>query len=219
MPIVLATFPLTAGYPDGQLIFDVVFFVVIISVLVQGFTLEPLVTRLGLGAEPPSLATVAEALPLDAPGAEALEIEVGSSARIVGRELREVPPPHEARVAVVLRGAEVVVATGSTAVAAGDRLVVFAPDPSRPAGRPRRLGRRPGQCDRRPGLSASAPAEGVEDEREHERLVPPRVVAAARALVAGAHLGLEEDGSAARGGRPELVAPTSPAPSTRRGDR
>ena len=37
------------------------------------------------------------------------------------------PPPHEARVAVVLRGDDVVVATGATAVAAGDRLVVFAP--------------------------------------------------------------------------------------------
>ena len=127
VPIVLATFPLTAGYPDGQLIFDVVFFVVIVSVLVQGFTLEPLLTWLGLEAEPPSLATVAEALPLDAPGAEALEIEVGSAAGLVGRPLRDVPPPHEARVAVVLRGDEVVVAKGDTVVAAGDRLVVFAP--------------------------------------------------------------------------------------------
>jgi potassium/hydrogen antiporter len=127
VPIVLATFPLTEGYPEGQLIFDVVFFVVVVSVLVQGFTLAPLVARLGLGADPPSLATVAEALPLDAPGVDALEIEVGSAGRLVGRRLRDVPPPHEARVAVVLRGAEVVVATGDTAVEAGDRLVVFAP--------------------------------------------------------------------------------------------
>jgi cell volume regulation protein A len=130
VPIVLATFPVTEGYPEGQLIFDVVFFVVIVSVLAQGFTLAPLVSRLGLGTDPPSLATVAEALPLDAPGAEAIEIAVGSSGRLVGRALREVPPPHEARVAVVLRGAAVVVATGATTVEAGDRLVVFAP--SRP---------------------------------------------------------------------------------------
>jgi potassium/hydrogen antiporter len=127
VPIVLATFPVTVGYPDGQLIFDVVFFVVLISVLVQGFTLEPLVRRLGLAAEPASLETVAEALPLDAPGAEALEIEVGSAARIAGHLLRQVPPPYEARVAVVLRGRDVVVATGETVIAAGDRLVVFAP--------------------------------------------------------------------------------------------
>ena len=127
VPIVLATFPVTAGYPDGQLIFDVVFFVVIVSVLVQGFTLEPLVDRLGLAAEPPSLATVAEALPLDAPGADAIEIEVGSAAGVVGRRLAEVAPPLEARVAVVLRGGDVVVATGATVIEAGDRLVMFAP--------------------------------------------------------------------------------------------
>jgi cell volume regulation protein A len=127
VPIVLATFPVTAGYPDGQLIFDVVFFVVIVSVLVQGFTLAPLVERLGFAAEPPSLATFGEALPLDAPGADALEIEVGSAAGIVGRRLSEVAPPHEARVAVVLRGGDVVVATGATVIEAGDRLVMFAP--------------------------------------------------------------------------------------------
>jgi cell volume regulation protein A len=127
VPIVLATFPLTEGYPEGDLIFDVVFFVVILSVLVQGFTLAPLVSRLGLGADPPSLATVVEALPLDAPGVDALEVEVGSTGRLVGRRLREVRLPHEARVAVVLRGDDVVVATGETIIEAGDRLVVFAP--------------------------------------------------------------------------------------------
>jgi cell volume regulation protein A len=127
VPIVLATFPMTAGYPEGQLIFDVVFFVVIVSVLVQGFTLAPLVARLGLRGDAPSLATVAEALPLDAPGTAAVEVEVGSSAGLVGCSLREVRPPHEARVAVVLRGDDVIVATGATLIEAGDRLVVFAP--------------------------------------------------------------------------------------------
>jgi cell volume regulation protein A len=127
IPIVLATFPLTVGHPDGALIFNVVFFVVVLSVLAQGLTVAPLARRLGLEAEPAPSATVTEALPLDAPGVEALEIEVGSSAGLVGRTLRDVPPPHEARVAVILRDEEVVVATGATEVAAGDRLVVFGP--------------------------------------------------------------------------------------------
>ena len=103
-PIVLATFPLTAGYPEGELIFDVVFFVVVISVLLQGLTAAALARRLGLEAEPDTAASVAEALPIDAPGVEVLEIEVGSSCAVVGRSLLEVPPPLEARVAAVLRG-------------------------------------------------------------------------------------------------------------------
>ena len=125
VPIVLATFPLTEGYPDGQLIFDVVFFVVVLSVLLQGLTVAGLARRLGLKAEPDLVASMAEALPIDAPGVEVLEIEVGTSSAIVGRQLVDAPPPLDARVAVVLRGAEVVIPTGASTLEPGDRLVVF----------------------------------------------------------------------------------------------
>jgi cell volume regulation protein A len=125
VPIVLATFPLTAGYPEGELIFDVVFFVVVISVLLQGLTAAGLARRLGLEAEPDVAASVAEALPIDAPGVEVLEIEVGSSSAVVGRSLLQSPPPLEARVAAVLRAVDVIVPTGATTLEPGDRLIVF----------------------------------------------------------------------------------------------
>lgn len=127
VPIVLATFPLTHGHPDGQLIFDVVFFVVVLSVLLQGLTVAALARRLGMVAEPDVAASIAEALPIDAPGVEVLEIEVGTGCGIVGRALVDAPPPLDARVAVILRGTDVVVPTGSSAPAAGDRLIVFGP--------------------------------------------------------------------------------------------
>jgi potassium/hydrogen antiporter len=44
VPIVLATFPLLAGLPNAQVIFDIVFFTVLASVLLQGTTI-PLVAR------------------------------------------------------------------------------------------------------------------------------------------------------------------------------
>ena len=125
VPIVLATFPLTSGYPEGQLIFDVVFFVVVLSVLVQGLTVGPLARRLGMKAEPNVAASMAEALPVDAPGVELLEIEIGSACRVVGRPLAEVPPPLGARVSAVMRGGEVLIPTGSSTLQPGDRIVVF----------------------------------------------------------------------------------------------
>ncbi len=125
VPIVLATFPLTAGYPEGQLIFDVVFFVVLVSVLLQGLSMAKVARWLGMAEEADPLASVAEALPLDAPGVEVLEIEVGATSGVVGRPLAEVPPPLGARVAVVLRGEAVIVPVGSTRLAPGDRVVVF----------------------------------------------------------------------------------------------
>jgi cell volume regulation protein A len=44
VPIVLATYPLLAGLPNAQIIFDIVFFSVLASVLLQGTTI-PLVAR------------------------------------------------------------------------------------------------------------------------------------------------------------------------------
>ena len=56
VPIVLATFPLLAGLPEASILFDLVFFVVIASVLLQG-TSVPFVAK-WLGVIAP--ATVAQ---------------------------------------------------------------------------------------------------------------------------------------------------------------
>lgn len=125
VPIVLATFPLVSGYPDGQLIFDVVFFVVVVSVLLQGLTVAGLARRLGMMAEPDVVASMAETLPIDAPGVEVLEIEVGSACAAVGRRLTDAPPPYDARVAVILRGDDVIVPNGASTLEPGDRIVLF----------------------------------------------------------------------------------------------
>jgi cell volume regulation protein A len=48
VPIVLATFALSAGIAGDNTIFNTVFFVVVVSTLAQGMTLEPFARRLGL---------------------------------------------------------------------------------------------------------------------------------------------------------------------------
>lgn len=54
VPIVLATFPLAIGMPQAGEIFRVVSLIVIMSVLVQGFSLAPLARRLGLAVDQPA---------------------------------------------------------------------------------------------------------------------------------------------------------------------
>jgi cell volume regulation protein A len=127
VPIVLATIPLTAGYPDGSLVFDTVFFVVLTSALVQGLTIAPLARRLGLARGDATHDLVADLVPLDAAGVDVIEVELTGDHAVVDQVLRDVPLPDHVRIGAILRGAEVTVPDGATVFAAGDLLIVVAP--------------------------------------------------------------------------------------------
>jgi potassium/hydrogen antiporter len=123
IPIVLATFPLTSGHPDGQLIFNVVFFVVLLSALVQGMTLEPLGRRLDLRPEPTAISPV-EVEPLDALDADLMEVQLHEQAAVIGTRVRDAPPPRDARIVLIRRHGRLFVPGGDTTFEAGDDLVV-----------------------------------------------------------------------------------------------
>lgn len=125
VPIVLATFPLTAGYAQGQTIFDITFFVVLVSATVQGLTVGPLARRLRLEPDSSGATPLAEAIPLDAVGVDVVEINVPSGSPVAGQPLRELALPLGARVAAVVRNGEVLVPDGDSRLAEDDLLVVF----------------------------------------------------------------------------------------------
>ena len=126
VPIVLATFPATAGIEGAAAIFDVVFFVVLVSVLVQGTTLQPLVRRLGLAEERPGWAPVAEALPIEGIDVDVVEVFVTDDLVLDGRRLQEVPPPDRALVSAIVRDHRVLIPRGDTRLASGDVLLLTA---------------------------------------------------------------------------------------------
>jgi potassium/hydrogen antiporter len=126
VPVVMATIPLTAGHPDGSLVFDVAFVVVVISVAVQAPTVAPLARRLGLVADDPT-AVAAEIVPVDALDADVVEVTLPADARVVGAMLRDVPLPDKARVSIVVRDRVTFVPDGATVLTADDRLLVVFP--------------------------------------------------------------------------------------------
>ena len=65
VPIVLATFPLLAGLPQSPLIFDLVFFIVVVSVLLHGTTVLPVAKWLGVVTSASCVAARASASCLD----------------------------------------------------------------------------------------------------------------------------------------------------------
>jgi cell volume regulation protein A len=74
VPIVLALFPLLAGLPGAQLYFQIAFFVVLVSLLLQGWTLAPFARWLRLEALPQP--EPAQRLSLDLPHSEGRELIV-----------------------------------------------------------------------------------------------------------------------------------------------
>ena len=124
VPIVLATFPLTAGIDGADLIFDVVFFVVLVSVLVQGLALLPTVRRLGFEERQPAWAPVAEALPLEGIAIDLVELHVTADMPVAGTCLADLAVPDGSIVTAVVRNDEVIVPRGDTEIRADDVLLI-----------------------------------------------------------------------------------------------
>ncbi|MEP1122531.1 MAG: potassium/proton antiporter [Ilumatobacter sp.] len=126
VPVVLATIPFTAGHPDGSLIFDITFVVVVLSVAVQAPTVGALARRLGVSTEART-SVRPEIVPVDALGADLVEITIPDGSPLDAIALRDSPPPGGSRVAVIRRADDTIVPDGDTRLSAGDVLLVIAP--------------------------------------------------------------------------------------------
>ena len=126
VPIVLATFVLSSDVPDKETIFNAVFFVVVVSAVVQGTTLERVAGRLGLLAPaPPVHEAPLEVGPLSK--LELVDFAVAGDHAVNGSAVRELGLPRSALIAVINRGDETIPPRGSTVVQSGDRLFVLIP--------------------------------------------------------------------------------------------
>jgi cell volume regulation protein A len=127
VPIVLATMPLTAGHPDGSLVFDVVFVAVLASLIIQAGSVGILVRRLNFPGEV-SVAH-ADVAVLDTLVADLIELRLAAKSPIVGTRLRDHELPNGARVALAVRRGATFVPDGDTVLTAGDVLLLaVAPD-------------------------------------------------------------------------------------------
>jgi cell volume regulation protein A len=125
VPVVLATFPVIDGVEGSGEFFNIVFFAVVISTLVQGTTFEPLANRLGVTTSEPALPRpLAETGTIRRLGAEIVEYPVGPEDAVIGHRVRELGLPRDALLSVIVRGDEAVLPRGSTRVESGDRLHV-----------------------------------------------------------------------------------------------
>jgi cell volume regulation protein A len=133
VPIMLATFPVLAGLPGAHRILDVVFFVVVVSALVQGTSIRWLARRLGLEVEaaPPPRA-VLEIVTTQRLAGEVVSFYVEPASAVARSRIADLDIPEGSAVMLVVRGRDLIAARGHTILEPGDHVYVFTSPADKP---------------------------------------------------------------------------------------
>jgi len=126
VPIILATFPVLSGVPGAMNVFNIVFFVVVMSALLPGVTIRWVTRRLGLETEqspvPPAVLEVNSTQILNG---ELISFFVTEPLAVCNASLSQIPFPAESAAVLVVRGGELLAARGTTVLRAGDHVYVY----------------------------------------------------------------------------------------------
>jgi cell volume regulation protein A len=127
VPIIFATYALLAGVPHSNMLFNLVFFISVTSVLIQGTTL-PLVAKWLHVRVPPKLK---RRFPLDiewkdGQSSELVELDIAPGSSAIGKALYELNMPSTAFVVMIHRHGKYMSASGETVIEEGDHLLVMA---------------------------------------------------------------------------------------------
>lgn len=133
VPVTLATFPLLFQVRGAGEMFDIVFFVVVVSVTVQGWSMPLLARWLGVNEPlPPAPPVTLELSSLRDVEGDIVDYTVDSESRAAGRLVRELALPEGVVIAMITRGQQIIPPHGNTLIQAGDHVVVVLHPQTRP---------------------------------------------------------------------------------------
>ncbi len=125
-PIVLATFPLLAGVAQADVIFHLVFFIVLTSVLLQGTLIIPMAKWLKVYDDSPQrLSPLAYVMRDNTITNDLVEIRIPPNAPAVDKQIVDLHLPEDALIVLIGRGGDMLVPRGGTILEVGDTVVVM----------------------------------------------------------------------------------------------
>jgi cell volume regulation protein A len=123
VPIIFATYPVIEHIEGAELLFNIVFFVTLISMAVQGTTVSGMANALGLAYEEKASSFNEELR--DQMTAAFSEVEVNRQMLVKGDRLSEIPLPDNTLVVMICRDGDYFVPRGNTELLEGDKLLVL----------------------------------------------------------------------------------------------
>lgn len=127
VPILLATYPLLQNLPNAELFFNVAFFIVLVSLAVQGSTVAPAARLLDL--QLPSATALVNRTDFDLPGTRGYEIvsyRIGEKSPLKGLKSRELPLSDVSRIVCIARRGKVIPYRDWGALKTGDYISLLA---------------------------------------------------------------------------------------------
>jgi cell volume regulation protein A len=126
-PILFATYPWTAGVDKANIIFNLVFFVTLVSLLLQGTTVPTVARWLGLAGEvkPAKKLSTFDVELSDDVKSSMSEVVLSAKHLAHGNRIMDMPMPEKTLVVMVKRGERYFVPTGSTVLEPGDALLLI----------------------------------------------------------------------------------------------
>ncbi|MES0873187.1 potassium/proton antiporter [Sinimarinibacterium thermocellulolyticum] len=128
VPIVLATYPWLAGLENAQLFFNVAFFIVLVSLVVQGSTVASAAKLLGL--QVPATSARIHRVDIDLPGQRGFEVvsyRLARNSRLIGMRPKDLVLPELSRIICIARGGRVLGYREWGELAAGDYVSLLTP--------------------------------------------------------------------------------------------